>query len=373
MIHQEISSKVLTIGPDYINNRGGIGAMIGTYSSFYANFKFLPTYRGFKSNIAKSLFFLKQVVVFAKTLWADKDIEIIHIHGSNSGSTIRKYAIFRVAKMFNKKVVYHLNASSYHIFYKNASGPVKRLVNHFMKNVDVLLCVSPWWKSFYSTTFNINHVDIVNNAVIKPTVTTNLSGDIPTVNFIFLGRVGDRKGVFDLLDCIIEMKEELSGKFKLFVGGDGETDKLTSVIADNNLQNLVEYIGWVSGEKKEEMFLKSHVYILPSYNEGLPIAILESMSYGLPIVSTNIGGTPEVLFEGVNGYIFTPGDKARIKEIIREIVNNPADLQRMGKESLNIVKNYFPDAVEKKLVSVYKKLLSPQDSKVLSISQLSNS
>lgn len=99
------------------------------------------------------------------------------------------------------------------------------------------------------------------------------------------------------------------------------------------------------------------VYILPSYNEGLPIGILESMSYSHPIISTTVGGIPEVLFDGVNGRLIHPGNIGEIADAINTYLENPALIEKHGKESFRIVQAFFPEQVFGHLIKIYKELL----------------
>ena len=108
---------------------------------------------------------------------------------------------------------------------------------------------------------------------------------------------------------------------------DGETERLLTYLADHKLETLVQFEGWVSGEKKHELLSSSDVYILPSYHEGLPISILEAMNYQLPVIATPVGGTAEAVQEGINGFLVTPGDKDalydRLLQFLPKLISLP--------------------------------------------------
>ena len=358
-IKSDISGKILFLGPDYKNHRGGIGAIIGTYNEFIEDFKFIPTFRPYDSNIIKALFFFKQIFVIASKLMFDKEIEIVHIHGSHSGSFFRKLVIFWLSKkIFHKKVIYHLNSSSFDLFYNRSNNTVKSLIRFMMENVDVLICVSPWWKNFYETTFQLKSIIIVNNAVPEPKLPLFQKDTYAKpLKLLFLGRIGDRKGIFDLMTVIAQNKSSYDGQLKLYVGGDGETEKLEKMIIDSNLQGIVEYVGWVDNEKKLKYLTDCNVYILPSYNEGLPVSILEAMSYQMPIISTTVGGTPVVVENGVNGFIFNPGDLAAISGSIEYLLLNTEKVKQFGESSAKKVEPYLPKNVAEQLVTCYNQLL----------------
>ncbi len=171
-----------------------------------------------------------------------------------------------------------------------------------------------------------------------------------------MGEIGQRKGIFDLLKVISSCKEYLKCKLLLKIGGNKNEDQLIKVIEENRLQELVDFEGWVSGDKKIDLLNWCDVYILPSYNEGLPISILEAMSYGHPIISTNVGGIPEVLASDVNGVLINPGNENQIHDALFKYINNPEFVNREGEESKKRASSYLPDFVLSHLREIYSNL-----------------
>ena len=96
---------------------------------------------------------------------------------------------------------------------------------------------------------------------------------------------------------------------------------------------------------------------MPSYNEGLPIAILEAMSYSHPIISTPVGGIPEVVKDHQNGILVEPGNLEQIKEALLFFIEHPEVIRSYGKKSYEIVQPYFPENVFLQLKEIYCDLL----------------
>ena len=130
-----------------------------------------------------------------------------------------------------------------------------------------------------------------------------------------------------LLDVIERMKEKISGKIVFNFGGNGEIEKFKKTMKDKNLAEIVNYIGWISGDDKINHLSKADAFILPSYNEGLPISILEAMTYGLPIISTNVGGIPELIKDKVNGLIIEPGNHNQLEESLKFVLQNNSEFK----------------------------------------------
>ena len=223
---------------------------------------------------------------------------------------------------------------------------------------DALIVLSKWWKDFFVSEFNPKKVEIVPNIVGYMPFQEEISRrENAKVKLLFLGRIGDRKGIYDLLEVIYKQQHYFRQHCRLLVGGDGDVEKLKKIIDRYQISDIVDYIGFVSGDQKKDIIKSSDIYLLPSYNEGLPISILEAMSYSKPVISTSVGGIPEIVHHGDNGYLIAPGDQRSLFQFLKELIQNPVDRTNMGRKSYQIVKDgYFPDKVLQKLNALYSSL-----------------
>lgn len=352
-----ISNAILTIGPDYRNHRGGIGAVLEVYNKCFENFKFLASYK-VGSVLYKSIYFFYFLFIFIIRLVLDGNIRIVHIHGASRGSFVRKFICFIIAKyIFRKKTIYHIHGAEYHLFYSHSNMIIKKSIRIFINNSDCIFCLSEVWKDFFALNFNPKKIEIVPNIIDYPSVNNQNKGFL-VKNFLFLGQIGNGKGIFDLLEVFLRNKEKYNGIIKLVIGGNGETEKLKAIIKEKQIEEFVEFIGWVTNEKKINCLQTADVYILPSYNEGLPISILEAMSYGQAIIATNVGGIPEIVIPGRNGVLIEPGNLIEIEKAIDFFIDNPEKIKSYGKESKHIVMKHLPDAVVMELSNIYKLLLN---------------
>ena len=92
----------------------------------------------------------------------------------------------------------------------------------------------------------------------------------------------------------------------------------------------VEFLGWVAGEAKQAQLAQADVFVLPSYNEGLPVSLLEAMAYGVPVISTRVGGIPELVRDGIDGFLIEPGDRAALEDRLRRLAEDARLRQTMG-------------------------------------------
>ncbi|WP_430812590.1 MULTISPECIES: glycosyltransferase family 4 protein [unclassified Carboxylicivirga] len=345
-------NKVLFIGPYHSKAKGGVNSVLCTYQKFITGFSCVSTFPFYYKlvNYLLSPFILVHTIFSA--IFSTR--KIIHIHGASYGSFFRKYIIYKFVSVFsNKKIVYHIHGANFELFSNKASYFTRICLKDFIENVDQIICLSESWKNYFTQTYNIKRIAVVNNIVPKPNIIEKQPTNNEFVKFLFLGRIGDRKGVFDLIESIAKHRDYLNGNFKLFIGGDGEIQRLQREIKEREISDLVEYVGWVDGRKKEHLLNNSDVYILPSYNEGLPISILEAMSYGLPIISTTVGGIPEVI-KG-NGFVIEPGNQEMLFRCIKQMIE--VDRHEYSYCSKGLIRSFYPENVISQLSKIYIELL----------------
>jgi len=352
-----LTSKILTIGPDYHNHRGGVGAVIDVYNKYYEVLNFIPSHKP-GSVFRKIYVFLISLVRLFTTLLTNREIKIIHIHGSSYGSFYRKFIIFIICKyIFRKSIIYHIHGGAFKVFYENSNNLTKRWIRILFGGADIVICLSQSWFGFYEQNFRIKKLIILPNIIDYPAIENN-SAETNFMTLLFLGWMSRPKGIFDLIEVIAKNKEKYGTRIRLLIGGSGETRQLTDLISQHHIENIVEFMGWVSNERKEYVLNHADVYILPSYNEGLPISILESMSYGKAIIATNVGGIPEIVKDRENGLLIEPGNKEQIEIAINYLLEHPGLVKKYGKNSLQMVQKHLPDSVLNELSKIYTSLLS---------------
>ena len=344
------AKNILTIGIDYRTVRGGVAAVEHVYSSFYEPFNHVTTVVS-EGQVKKVLTLIKAIILFLYWMLFHKEIKIVHIHGASDASFYRKRIFINIAKSFNKKVIFHCHGAEF----KRFTSQHKRIVASTLRKCDCIIALSQSWKEWFESTFQHENVVVIKNVIAAPVI-KKVDKDC-RFTLLFLGRLGKRKGMYDLLDVLKNNKEKYEGKILLLIGGDGETEKAVNYIKQNNLDNIVKFKGWISGRQKILLLNQADTYILPSYNEGLPISVLEAMSYSLPIISTNVGGIPEILKHSVNGFLIHPGNKNEIEESINNLISDKGLREKMGRASRDMVKEHLPEYVEKQLSNLYNKLL----------------
>ena len=358
IIDKSLSSKVLMAGNYYKHHHpGGISAVVQYWSEHIEGLQYYPTWK-MGSVLTRAWWFGWSSMRIFFRLLTDRKIEIVHLHFAADGSFWRKERLLRMAKMFDKKVVMHCHSSRFKDFYGEHSDKGKRHIIDTLNRADVLIALSESWKEWF-TSVGIAPAKIVvlHNITAEPQVRPQCKVPDGKVHLLFMGELGQRKGVFDIVRGLAKHRNELEGKLELRIGGNTNEEKLMQKIEQGRLQHIVKFEGWVAGEKKIDLLNWADLFILPSFNEGLPISILEAMSYRMPIISTPVGGIPEVVKDGANGVMVTPGNDEEIFDAIKKYVDDRSLLSKHGEESYKAVQTYLPDYVMNHLKEIYENLL----------------
>lgn len=342
------AKNVLTIGIDYRVVHGGVAAVENVYSTFYEPFNHVTTVVDYGA-ARKLLTFFKAYFEFWGWMLFHKEIRIVHVHGASDASFWRKRIFINIAKMFGKKVVFHCHGAEF----KRFTSQHRNAVVNTLKKCDKIIALSKSWKEWFEQITGQHNVVVIKNVISPPNI-NKISNEKFTL--LFLGRIGKRKGIYDIIDVLKEYKGAFNDNLEFLYGGDGDIEQVDNVIKKEKLDNIAKYQGWVDGENKQILLNIADAYILPSYNEGLPISVLEAMSYSLPIISTRVGGIPEIVKDGINGFLINPGDKKAIYDSIVSLMNNKELRENMGKKSKEIVKEHLPIYVESQLKQLYYSL-----------------
>lgn len=326
--------KVLVVGPSPNRSKGGMATVIQEIQEDEAlNSSFdIDIFESYIDG-GKLKVFLFSIFAFIRFIITKRNYDVYHIHAASYGSTFRKGWYVSICKKWNKKVILHIHGACYMEFYSGLSEKKKRKVIDILKKADMVIALSQDWKNKFDTTFGLTNCYVLENGInTEKLASAIVDPQIHQTAFVALGRLGERKGTYDLVDAIEQAKKEVP-ELKCYLAGDGEVDKFRAMIQERELQNNIEVVGWADFAKKIELLSNTATVVLPSYNEGLPMSILEGMACGKAIISTKVGAIPEVVTEE-NGILVEPGDVKAIAEALVRISTDLALLRTMSQSNL---------------------------------------
>lgn len=335
------SVKILEIGPSDTKSRGGMATVInGIRNSRDLNARYQIDI--FPSYIDGSFFLrlLYSSFAYVEFLFLYKKYDLFHIHTASYGSTFRKRIYLKKIKKAGKKAIVHIHGAKYLVFYNGLKEKDKKKVIKFLRSADMVIALSDDWKEKFEQTFGLTNCVSLPNGIDTDQFVDAICDPAQHQNsFVMLGRLGERKGAYDLVNAV-EQAMKQNPKIKLYMAGDGEIDKVKTLIAEKKLENNIEVVGWVDFAGKVELLKKSATVVLPSYNEGLPMSILEGMAAGKAIISTTVGAIPEVV-TAENGILIQPGDVGALADALVACASDPGRLAAMGEKNIQKINDNF--------------------------------
>jgi glycosyltransferase involved in cell wall biosynthesis len=299
--------------------------------------------------------FLKALLSLSRKLLLG-NVDLVHIHVSERGSAFRQAVTTLISKLFGTPVVMHTHGSEFHEFYNHLPVFLRATLSWIYRKCDRFIVLSESWKHFYVEALQLKEqsVSVLPNAVRIPRhIPARVSSKENKVLFVFFGRIGHRKGAFDLVRSLPHLPESDRSRLRLVMAGDGETSQLRELVSELGLDSVVTVKDWISSQERETLSREASVFILPSYNEGLPMALLEAMSWGLAIITTPVGGIPGLITHKENGLLVEPGDIYQISDALRLLIEDEtlrADLGRAARES---VSPFGADSYWEALTNIY--------------------
>ncbi|MFC2105535.1 glycosyltransferase family 4 protein [Candidatus Bipolaricaulota bacterium] len=161
---------------------------------------------------------------------------------------------------------------------------------------------------------------------------------------LYTGRLVPEKGVQFLLEAIARLSKEMS--CELWLGGRGSYEPALRALAKKlGIMDSIRWLGWVPwGQELFQRMSKADVLVLPSLTEGLPLVLIEAMSQCLPVIASRVGGTPEIVMDGVSGILIEPGNSLALARAIRQVSTDTELRQKLVAEGLRIAEKNTVEA-----------------------------
>lgn len=294
---------------------------------------------------------------FLSALWAlwgavreQGPMPIVHVHTAARGSMYRKGLVIETARRGGAYVVVHVHTGAGRIrqFAESLGRFRRRLLSRALNSADVLISVSGATERELERCFGVTKSIVIDNPLPGPMPTLQEPGG-EDGSVLYLGGFADPvKGAAVLVEAL----ELLAGRglpVDAVFAGDGEPSDRTLAVAS--------WKGWLAGEEKERAIRAASVIAIPSTSEGLPIALLEAMSYGKAVVATRVGGIPDVLTDRRDGLLVAGGDADALAVAIAELKGD-AELRRtLGRHARERAGDFSLDRAVDRLDRLYRNML----------------
>lgn len=334
--------------------KGGIASVVNGYRehdfSGKCEVSYIESYRnGSKwEKLAKAL---KGYLLFFREMILNKP-DIVHIHSSFGPSFYRKMPFIYMACFRGVPVINHIHGAEFETFYLKASDRKKRRIRKVYGKCTMLIALSEEWKRNLESVVSPEKITVIENYCKIP----DLSGTEKKKQILFLGEIGKRKGCYDIPEIYGRVLEK-GERLPLIMAGDGELAEVKKLFEDRDLLESVSFPGWVRGADKNKCLKESGIFLFPSYYEGMPMAVLEAMAYGMAIVTTRVGGIPHLLEDGGSGYLCEPGDIEGLSKRLLELSKDGDKRRKMGERARQkAIADYSMESHIKKLMDLYDRV-----------------
>ena len=183
------------------------------------------------------------------------------------------------------------------------------------------------------------------------------------INILYLGNVSKAKGVWEVVEAYkILSKHGGLQNLKCIIAGDGQ--ELTGLVSISRVQNLdIAFPGYVKEKQKTATFKNAHLYVFPSlHGEGMPNSLLEAMAFGLPVITTRVGGIPDFFEDGKMGLFLENREPEHIAEKIRYLLERPELMRQMSKYNFEYAKErFYAGKVARRFENIVESVVNNRD------------
>lgn len=257
----------------------------------------------------------------------------VHVNMAERASMVRKGAVVVFARLIGAPVLIHLHAAQMHHVYRALPRPLQVLVRWVFSLADEVLVLGERSAGFALNELRCraDRVHIVLNGV--PQAQQPRRADTPGHRFrvLFLGNLTERKGVTDLLRACTLLRSPGSEWHVTFAGG-GDVEGYRRSSAAMGLEDNVQFFGWARQDQAAELLAAADALVLPSYDEGLPLVILEALAHGVAVVCTPVGEIPSTLSDGRDALFVPPGDATALAAALDRLIHEPALRQALEQQ-----------------------------------------
>jgi glycosyltransferase involved in cell wall biosynthesis len=266
--------------------------------------------------------------------------KVVHLHISHGPSAFRKLTLGLAYWLVGCRIIYHIHSVDSRIF-PRTPRLLHPLIRFCYRRGRGFIVLNDSWVESYSKALKLDKsrfLSLSNPVILPATVPDHPVGDY--IQFLFSGRLETLKGVDELLPAFAELKGRTKRRVRLVLAGDGDLERYREMAETLGIEGDVEFAGWVGAEELEQLQTESHVYVLPSHTEGLPMGMLEAMARQLPVIVTPVGGIPDFIQDGVNGLLVDAKDTGALTDALHRFVEDEDLRLRIAKNGLLDIEPY---------------------------------
>jgi glycosyltransferase involved in cell wall biosynthesis len=282
---------------------------------------------------------------------------LVHLHTCSDLTFWRSALDLLLARLFLRRVVLHVHGGRFVRFLEGLGAGLRAVARFVLHSSDRVVVLGEEWERALRPWCRPDRVVVVPNGVRVPTPAP--LRDLPAPRVLCVAALHPDKGQRDLLRALArsEVPPEATVTFLGDEAAPGEREELSALARTLMLEGRVSAPGVARGASLDRYLAQAEVFCLPSYYEGLPMAVLEAMAAGLPVVVSRVGSIPDVVRDGLDGYLFEPGDVPVLAERLSRLLRDPERARAMGAAArARVAERFSLERAEERVRAVYEDL-----------------
>lgn len=271
--------------------------------------------------------------------------QIVHLNTSMDPKGYwRDLVYLLIARTLGKKIVYQVHGGALPQQFFENNRLMSILLRQVLRSADVVVLLGQEMLHAYRNFSPDLHLEVIPNAIelgVDPEWKRIIStGDRPLC-LAYVGRLAESKGIFEIVDAL-GILDKHGKNMQLIIAGDGPDEaRLRNRVETLGLQHRVKFVGVVYGAEKDRVWNESDLFVFPTYCEGLPYALLESMAARTPPLASPVGAIPDVMEDGVHGLFVPPRNPQALADAVGRLDDDRAWIHRMGELGRQRIVNHY--------------------------------
>jgi colanic acid/amylovoran biosynthesis glycosyltransferase len=283
------------------------------------------------------LFYFVEAGILAQSL-KERQIQHLHNHFSDSSCTVSMLAATLAGLSFSFTIhgpAIFLEPYRWRLDLKVQQALFVSCISYYCRSQVMLLSPIEQWSKLH-----IVHCGVDLQRFTPVTHQSN------SKRLLYTGRLSAAKGVPILFQALQQIVPHHPNLVLTLVGDGADRVALEMLAADLDLTPYLKFVGYQSQDAVCQYLLNSDIFVLPSFSEGLPVALMEALAAGVPVITTAIAGIGELVEDGVNGYLISPGAVEPLVQRLKQLLDDADLRQRMGQAGRIKVQQEFNLAQE---------------------------
>jgi glycosyltransferase involved in cell wall biosynthesis len=257
-----------------------------------------------------------------------------------------------MARLARRPYLLHVHGGEFHRFYGEECGPLAQwFIRRTFARAALVLALTEGWRTRLAEICPQALIEVLPNGVALPA----LDRRDEARRVLYLSLLHRAKGAHDLVHAFARLAARFP-EWRLVCAGNGAVEQIRALAAGLGIADRVECPGWLDARAKDAELATAAIFVLPSYAEGLPMALLEAMAWAIPVIATPVGGIPGAIQHGKNGILIPPADIDALSAALGDLMNSRERRRALGQAARASIEQEFSldDSIES-LVRIYSR------------------